>query len=75
MGFINLKREEMQLLEQGARYITIKRDAANHGLPQGVSEQIYWAREYIGDKNRFRLSPVSALCLNDNWNVVMQRIF
>lgn len=74
MNFIDLTLEEMQRLAAGAKFITIKRMANNHALPDGTEEGCYWARLRVGDKKRYALHPVSALQLNDRWDVVMQRI-
>lgn len=74
MRFFHLKREEMRQLEDGAKFITIKRPSRHSIGPVPPPDEPYWAREFVGDKNRFRLAPVSALFLNSVWNVVLQKV-
>lgn len=75
MRFIDLNTEEMAQLDAGAKFITLKRPATTHALPNGTTEDHYWARSFFGDKNRFMLYPVSAIQINDHWSVVMRRVF
>ena len=75
MQFIELNQEELARLDAGDIFITLKRPADSHAIPNGATEDRYVVRPCMGHKNRYMLYPVSALQINDHWNVVMRRVF
>lgn len=73
-GHIELNKQELSRLENGAKFVSVVRPAKGCACSIGHPGDVFWASEVNSLKPKYSLRVVSNFQNQNNWIVVMARL-